>query len=52
MSVLRASRSRRRPSLIGVALGVALVVVALVPSAARSADDPRLGLSAGWLDAG
>ena len=52
MSVSRASRSRRRPSLIGVALGVALVVAALVPAAARAADDPRLGLSAGWLDAG
>jgi hypothetical protein len=51
MSVSRASR-RRRPLSIWTALGVALVLVALVPSAARSADDPRLGLSAGWLDAG
>ena len=49
--MLRGSR-RRRPLSIWTALGVALVLVALVPSAARSADDPRLGLSAGWLDAG
>src|SRR5687767_15083790 len=52
MSVSRASRSRRSPFLVGVALGVALVLAALLPAAARAQVDPRLGLSAGWLDAG
>jgi LVIVD repeat-containing protein len=52
MIASRGSRRRCNPSLIVVALGVALVLVALMPAAARSAVDPRLGLSAGWLDAG
>ena len=51
MSMSRGSRRRRQLS-IRAALGVALVLVALVPSAARAADDPRLTLTPGWLDAG
>ena len=52
MHASRGSRRRRNVLSIGIALGVALVLVALVPGAARAEVDPRLGLSAGWLDAG
>ena len=40
------------PSLTGIALGGSLALVALLPAAARGDVDPRIGVSAGWLDAG
>ena len=52
MNAFRGPRRRRRiGSLLGT-LGVAVALAVLVPAAAGADVDPRLGLSAGWLDAG
>src|SRR5215208_5368529 len=53
MHAFRESRRRRRTgSWIGTTVGIAVLLALLVPAAARADVDPRLGLSAGWLDAG
>src|SRR5215217_2303676 len=53
MHAFRESRRRRRiGSWIGTTVGIAVLLALLVPAAARADVDPRLGLSAGWLDAG
>ena len=52
MNAFRGPRRRRRiGSLLGM-LGVAVALAVLVPAAAGADVDPRIGLSAGWLDAG
>src|SRR5215208_899027 len=53
MHAFRESRRRRRTGCwIGTTVGIAVLLALLVPAAARADVDPRLGLSAGWLDAG